>query len=282
VWISVVDPVCITSEQMREIETALKSKNVLMVGPHLPGLYEFNTGAIACLEDFPNYSDGDVKFTEFKHIYLCYNRKPKPHRLDIVKKLIDNELEKYGIITLGLSTDENQQHYGKTNNDLYRTIDDPPQNYTFDGKFNLHTDFGNVPYDVCSLGRLDIWQTHFLNIVSETIAFPWDDVFVTEKTWKPIIGLRPFLINGQTTIYQWLRDRGFKTFNHYFDWVEIENVPEYEVQTSIVEVVKGLSTKTPTELMKMYEDMMPDLTHNRNRFFEFAKEQKDKVYNLFL
>ena len=280
VWASIVDPLYINREQMTKVEKLLNAQNVLETGINLPGLYEFNTGAIACLEDFPSYTEDQVKLTEIKHLYLCYNRKPKAHRLEMVEKIIQNNLESLGVITMGYSTEQQQQYYEKTNNELYRTIDDPPEHYTFNGKFRLHKEFGNVPYDVCSLGRMDIWTTHFLNVVSETIAFPWDNTFVTEKTWKPIIGMRPFLINGQTPIYQWLRDRGFKTFNHYFDWVQIEDILESDVQNSIVAVIKQLATKPNSKLQELYNDMLPDLAHNRRRFTEFANEQKHKVIHL--
>ena len=124
---------------------------------------------------------------------------------------------------------------------------------------------------------MDIWQHHFLTIVGETEFNPWDNMFITEKTWKPIFGLRPFLINGQTKIYKYLRDNGFKTFTHYFD-VELEDVKEFQVHDRIIDALKSLSNKN---LIDMYSDMLPDLRHNRDRFFEFAKEQKIKIDNLW-
>ena len=106
-------------------------------------------------------------------------------------------------------------------------------------------------------------------------------MFITEKTWKPIIGLRPFVLNGQTKIYQYLRDHGFHTFNHYWPHIKIEELSEFEVHDSLIEVIKFLSTLSNTTLLEMYSDMLPALKHNRNRFFEFAQEQKYKIENLF-
>jgi hypothetical protein len=107
-------------------------------------------------------------------------------------------------------------------------------------------------------------------------------MFITEKTWKPILGLRPFLLNGQTKIYKYLRDQGFKTFNHYFEGIELENLKEFEVHDSIISVIKYLATLDKKEILAMYNDMLPDLKHNRKRFFEFAQEQKSRAENLFL
>jgi hypothetical protein len=36
------------------------------------------------------------------------------------------------------------------------------------------------------------------------------------------------------------------------------------------------------QLMQMYQDMLPDLIYNRERFFNFAEEQKYKIDNLFV
>ena len=106
-------------------------------------------------------------------------------------------------------------------------------------------------------------------------------MFITEKTWKPILGLRPFVLNGQTKIYQYLRNQGFRTFNRYWDHIELEQANEFEVHDSIVAVVRYLSTLNNTEILSMYRDMLPDLRHNRLRFFEFAQEQQYRIENLF-
>ena len=125
------------------------------------------------------------------------------------------------------------------------------------------------------------WQGHFLHIVGSTEFLPWDPVFVNQIEFKPIIGLRPFVINGQTTIYKWLRKNGFRTFNHYFPGIELENCAEYEVHDSLIKVLQYLQNLSKAELLNMYRDMWPDLLNNRNRFFEFAQEQQNKILHLF-
>ena len=97
--------------------------------------------------------------------------------------------------------------------------------------------------------------------------------------WKPIIGLRPFLIHGQTSIYQWLRNNGFKTFNHHWTHIDVEN--DTDVHATTVEVLRYLSAKSNAELMELYTAMLPDILFNRVRYYEFAKEQKYKTKHLF-
>lgn len=280
-WTGLIDPITILPSQLKEIEQALCSNKVFYIGVSFDeGPHSFNTSAIVCQEEFPAYTENELKLTNLKFLFLNYNRKPKPHRIMFVEKLHTNSLEKYGLISLG----KPEAHYDVTqglDTDKYYIINDQAD-ATNNGRFPLVTTFGGAPADFCSLGDLTVWQTHFLNVVSETEFLPWDNIFVTEKTWKPIIGLRPFVLNGQTKIYKYLRDNGFNTFNHYWPHIEMEDLSELQVHDSIIEVIQFLSTLSNTTLLEMYADMLPALEHNRNRFFEFVKEQQYKAGHLFV
>jgi hypothetical protein len=278
-WICIVDPSTLLPEQISTVEQQLQASSTYYIGPAFTGEFSFNTHSIVCVEEFPDYTESGLLLTDVKFLYLNYNRKPKPHRIRMVELLHEHKLEKYGVITLGKNDVAYDVSQG-VDTQLHLTIEDSTD-YTRGGKFSKDEKFGRVPYDLCSLGNIDIWQNHFLNIISETEFFPWDTVFVTEKTLKPIIGLRPFLLNGQIKIYQWLRDNGFKTFNHYFPGIELENIKEFEVHDSIIEVLKYLATLDKKEILAMYNNMLPDLKHNRDRFFDFAQEQKYKIGHLF-
>lgn len=276
-WVCAVDPVCIPTHTIDAIQTALHSKHNYYLGVGFSGEHTFNTHAIVVADEFPEYTVDQLLMTTPTYCFINYNRKPKPHRIQLAERLNNRG----GIVTLGKNDVDYPVNEG-VETQLFLAIDDQPQAYTHNGKFNLHTDFGGIPYDLCSLGRLDLWQQHFLNIVSETVYYPWDTTFVTEKTWKPIVGLRPFVINGQTQIYQWLRDHGFRTFNQYWEHIPVETATELNIHDAIVQVAEFVQQQTPTQLSAIYTSMLPDLLHNRNRFAEFAAEQKHKINNLFV
>ena len=92
----------------------------------------------------------------------------------------------------------------------------------------------------------------------------------TEKIWKPIIGMRPFVCLGDKGTISMLRRSGFYTFNNFFgtnkDDLTVEDI------TNIVKHYEG----NPIE---DYKILKSKLVHNRNRFFEYVKEQK-KIFNL--
>ena len=72
---------------------------------------------------------------------------------------------------------------------------------------------------------------------------------------------------------------GFKTFNNY--WPHVDLVHSIDVLQDHIKVLNFLKDKSKEEKKSMYKDMLPDLKYNKQRFYEFSKEQKSKMENLF-
>jgi len=271
-FLASVDPPMLNAENLQKICCDLEVDESYYLG-NFDSLHQFTFIATLLPGYFEKYHNTDLIITQPNYVFLNYNRKPRQHRIDLINLLTQKGLDKIGLISLGAP----DQTYGVSNTPLL--IDKNPK-YDSQGNRSIDDRYGIVN-DIHSLGNLSIWQQHFLNLVSETEFLPWDPMFISEKIWKPILGLRPFVINGQTKIYQYLRDNGFKTFNHYWPHVQLEQVNELEVHASIVEVIKYLATMNRNDILSLYQDMLPDLLHNQSRFFEFAQEQKFKMENLF-
>ena len=272
-FLATVDPVMLNADQLGEMSIRIDAKKTFYLG-NFDTQHQFTFIATLLPKYFRLYTEAELLLQQVKWIFINYNRKPRQHRIDLTTKILDNGLDKYGIMTLG----KNDLTYSRGLDSVSLLLGE--DDYTIEGNWGMDDRFG-IPHDIHTLGNMDYWQNHFLNIVGETEFLPWDPMFISEKTWKPIIGLRPFVLNGQTKIYKYLRDNGFHTFNHYWSHIEMEELPEVEVHNSIINVIKFLSTLGNTALLEMYADMLPALKHNRNRFFEFAKEQKYKTEHLF-
>ena len=271
-FLASVDAVMLNADQLATIELDLGVERTFYLG-NFDTDHQFTFISTLLPTYFRCHTSTDLK--SIKYLFIAYNRKPREHRVAFVKKLIDLQLDKLGIVSLG-----NDDSNIYSNNNLKITLNEQPNDYAKEGNWNMGNPFG-VPHDIHSLGNMDYWNHHFLNIVGETEFLPWDNMFITEKTWKPILGLRPFILNGQTKIYKYLRDNGFYTFNHYWPHIEMEDLNEIEVHDSMISVIKFLSKLSDDEIMSMYSDMLPALEHNRNRFFEFVQEQKYKIDHLF-
>lgn len=194
--------------------------------------------AVACLQNFKIYTEDELYPINPK-LFLNYNRKPHPHRVALVDKL-----EHAGLISLGYVTLEGRYTLGDT-------VDD----FANSGALESVNTYMS-PNDIYSLGHMDVWRNHFINVVSETTA-PTESVFLSEKVFKPIIGMRPFVINGSSEIYSWLKSAGFDCFEDLFSYNIIDNLLQYKDR----------------DLMSIYNSIKPRLLHNRHRFFKYAADQ---------
>jgi hypothetical protein len=90
------------------------------------------------------------------------------------------------------------------------------------------------------LGDINIWNQSFLNVVTETVD---NSFWLSEKTFKPIIGKRPFVILNEKSLAG-LKEVGFKTFDKYWD----ENMP-------VIDIIKTICNMSEQKIIKIYNDM---------------------------
>jgi hypothetical protein len=267
-FLATVDPPYLNDELLRLVKNKVQGLRVFYLG-NFDSPHTFNFFAPIFSKKSKKYEVDDVILKNINKIYVNYNRKPKDHRVEFVSKLMNYDLLKYGTVTLG--TD----HL----NSLLLSINEKEEDYEAWGNSKNHWGAYGVPHDMYSLHNMTVWNETFLYINGATEFNPINDLFCQQDTFKPLIGMRPYVINGVQKTYRWLRNNGFRTFNQYWSHIDIENG---DVHETIIELITFLNLLGNDELLKMYSDMLPDLRHNRERFFEFATEQEYKMNNLFV
>lgn len=193
--------------------------------------------------------------------YLSYNRKPHPHRLELYNNLVDRDIVDQGIVTM----DKHKQ--------LDHDVEDHIRSAPEEGSVIIN--------DILTLGRTDLWCSSFLNIVTET----WFDInrayFVSEKIYKPIVGLRPFFVYAEDLGQKWLHDRGFLTFEQDFQDI----YPDVITKDNLVDFLATLcqASKNTSWLQTKFLSLVPKLIHNRDRFCEYVNENNiDNIVNEIL
>jgi len=209
--------------------------------------------AIYNSDTFEKYSDNDLIPNKLENIYLCYNRKPTFHR-----KWLYEQFEKHGLLTKGIFT------LGNEDPAKVILINKDKKTLPFANN-NIHGNL-NIPNDTLSVGPLDEWNSSFLIIITETdhnmnTAVP----FMSEKIWKPLIGMRPFVCLGDKGTVKSLKKSGFYTFNEFFGFAK-DDLTVDDI-TNLVKRYKG-------DLTHDYNGLKDKLIHNRKRFFEYASDQK--------
>ena len=204
-----------------------------------------------------------------KH-FLCYNRKPHEHRVSFLNKLHDNNLENFGFITATIEHPD----YTFPNPIILKETHDPEVD-----KIINEWD-GQNANDIISLGDAEYWQRHFLTVVTETTQHT--DVLLSEKTFKPIMGLRPFIILGDTNLYNKLKEMGFDVFEDMFPDImnELSN-PDYEKRADyIVQQLSDLTKLTYTELEEKYKELLPRLKANKEHLKHVMDQNGIRISNI--
>lgn len=207
---------------------------------------------------FLDYKDIDLLPGKFLYKFLCYQRKPTAPRKELYQALKD----KQGIVTLGNKKFDINKNI-PSHNGLTEAVT----------PYNLA-----VLNDIYSLGNPDIWNSAFLNIVSETKQdFNDDHAFISEKTFKPIIGLRPFICFANPNLTKQLKQMGFETFDDDFGYKPCND--EQRNIKMISDIVDDIDFE-PLNNARLYNTFLPKLQHNKNWLPKAAKIEWNKIEEL--
>lgn len=193
----------------------------------------------------------DMENNDITKVYMCLNRKPHEHRIFLVKHLIARGLQDCGYLSLGKF--ENPWDYHGI--EVPITLKSDVVNK--EGDESVAGDAGGITNDITSLGLRSNWNSHFLNIVSETTIHT--NVFVSEKVFKPIIGMRPFIVLGDDNVYKILHDWGIDTFDDLFGTGYKHQWHTDRIKW-ICNVVQNL--KQRKDLKELLISLKPRLEHN--------------------
>jgi len=232
-------------------------KNVIHIG-NTRGKFYFNFWAEFIRQNSDSFFAETYAINpNFKKIYMCLNRKPHSHRLFLVELLEKHNLINDGYVSVHRK--HNPIYLKEQLSDKVKKAND--------------SIVDNIPIDndIVSLGDPDVWNSYFINVVTETTVHT--DVFISEKTWKPIIGLRPFLILGDYHIYNHLKELGFDTFDDLFGtWYRNKN---WEKRAeSIVDILNFYKDK---DINTIYKKIFPRLKNNRECFINFLENNTEKI-----
>ena len=145
-------------------------------------------------------------------------------------------------------------------------------NYGFENKKNMrHNLIDTVPNTPSTRYQYSVLQNAFLDIVSEsTVMFP--QAYITEKTFRPMNNMRPFIVFGCKGHLKQLKTLGFKTFNKWWD-ESYDNVDNpYTRMKTVERLILKLNEYTIKELKEMIVDMTNVLEHNKLTYNNLHKK----------
>ena len=123
-----------------------------------------------------------------------------------------------------------------------------------------------------------------LHIVNETFygdQHKHQRMFFSEKTFKPIQMLQPFVMYNYPRSLEFLRQEGYQTFDKWIDesYDLIEDIPTRI--NAVTDAAKDFISKTPEEMAVVMKDMLPVLKHNaRHRAKNVRKMDEELLYKI--
>jgi hypothetical protein len=108
-----------------------------------------------------------------------------------------------------------------------------------------------------------------------------DEIFMTEKIWKPIIAQQPFVVHGNYLYLQRLREMGFRTFANHFDESYDLEVDRGRRIDKVVDTCRDLLAKNWQDIYLQTQSLRQ---HNLDTFFNKEKlsVEINKTLELFL
>ena len=203
--------------------------------------------------------------------FVCFNRIPKAQRAYIVNRLLELDIVKNNIVTFQLDKDPCKaqkmlKHYEDCYN--YKNLDALKKNiplvYDYDNIFTVN------PTHV----HINAHKETYFNLVNETEFYEQPStMFFSEKTFKPIICMQPFVLAGAPNSLKQLKGLGFKTFSDFIDESYDEPVDSTERLERVVRTMQYINSKSFQELSEMLYQMYPILEYNFNHHMMLAEQE---------
>jgi hypothetical protein len=122
----------------------------------------------------------------------------------------------------------------------------------------------------------DFYTNAYWNIVVET-HFKQQTIFLTEKTFKPILNMQPFVLAGNPYSLKMLKQLGYKTFNDVIDETyDTVSDPE-ERMRELVTVCYSIASRSNKDQLNMIAILEDTLEYNQKHFIQ-PKVQRIKNY----
>jgi hypothetical protein len=230
------------------------------------------------------FEQNDLDSTKIrKHKFLSPNRTmDKPQRT-----MLGYFALKHGLISEGLFTFIQSVSKDKLSSivkKVYDDTDDDIEKYTtlLESILPYEDDTTEVPTDKKQAfgvrnNKKEWYADSYFHLVTETFFGP--NVFLSEKIFKPISNLQPFLVFGDYLTLAELKKLGFKTFEPFIDEsYDLEKDPKKRILLLEKELVK-LKNMPIEELHNWYYSIIDILLYNQKHIYTFENyECFDEIF----
>lgn len=197
--------------------------------------------------------------------FLCFNKVPRKHRVELLEKILN-----LGLLDKGFYSMEGYPGWidEVVRDDVYTNIIRTKDQFPL--RLNITEDRHN-PVDLHQ-DDLQYFVNSLFSVVTETIFYKTDEnpfsIFFSEKIYKPIILNHPFIIVGRPGSLKKLKEFGYKTFSPWIDerYDTIED--DDERLDFIANEINRLCIMDNDTALLLQRNIKRIVEHNKNQFFD--------------
>ena len=199
---------------------------------------------------------------EKPYYFLCLNRRSRTHRIIVTSEIFNRWNDKF--LWSLLEKFVFPEEYFHEPMKMYQ------KNLFKNYETNITTEFYNILPKTIDFKssvndhniRLNLQQQAYINVVTETIFFEPNTLMLTEKIYKPIIGIQPFIVVGPHNILKTLKDEGYKTFHPYIN-EEYDNIENNEERMkAIFREINRIAQMKKSDVAELTRKLSTRCIHN--------------------
>jgi hypothetical protein len=248
-------------EQFNYTDVTIVTNNALETHPTFQTKYlnPFNFFTV----DQPNYAHLHT-WTQ-KKIFGCFYNRPLWHRLGLASIL---QHDYYESTLLNIRTSSHSQDQ-RDLFEIHQLFKNHPESFVkFSQVYNSWPiqleDQDGYTVGNNTVGHTDQLAKFYTDFLIDIVAETWTSgktFFPTEKTVRPMLLKKPFVVFGSCDYLDYLHQMGFMTFNEFW-YEDYDGYEGRERYLKILELIDTLSKKSLSELNYMYASMQFQLDHN--------------------
>jgi len=196
-----------------------------------------------------------------RHLFNCLNNAPKPHRALLLGALLENNFNDNVISSPTIEFDTltfTTMKYVSTNyNDVNHVEKSLCYLKSLKSNYPMNIDARNDEIvHMKSIGDNAFYEKLFdcdIQLVTESTI--GDELYFTEKSFKPIILNQPFVFFGPCGLYSHFRSLGYKTYDHFFDDIDLFD-NEHNLFTKINMLINTLQKLSAKKHTSAWDDIV--------------------------
>ena len=197
--------------------------------------------------------------------FLCFNRRYNDHRLLLFLFLSKKNLVDQCYISMAKTQPEANRTFKENVKYLLTKMNPydltPDDIIEADNRLPLvldSEDFSKYPMEQTIDPVRDLYKNSLVNIITETYFFN-NIIHITEKTYKPIAFMQPFVMLGSYGSLKHIKDMGFKTFGEFWDEsydLEKDDIKRFTMVTAVIESIASWTDQEKIDFTYAVKDIV--------------------------